>query len=74
MNVKLVLPLNKMTTSDKLSAMGQLWDELCRSPQVVPSPAWHGEILSDREKRVRKGRARFSDLADAKDRIRKATR
>lgn len=72
--MKLVLPLDKMTTADKLSAMEQLWDDLCRSPQGVPSPAWHGEILSDREKRVRKGRARFSDLADAKNNIRKATR
>lgn len=67
------LPLDKMTTSDKLSVMEQLWDDLCREPDQVPSPSWHGEVLSGREKRVREGQARFSDLAEAKERIRKAT-
>ena len=66
------LPLNEMTTSDKLSVMEELWDDLCRHPEQVPSPAWHGEVLSGREKRVRDGEAGFSDLADAKERIRKA--
>lgn len=72
--MKLVLPLDKMTTSDKLSAMEQLWDDLCRSPQGLKSPAWHREVLSDRQKRVHRGRAKFFDFADAKNRIRKATR
>jgi len=72
--MKLVLPLDKMTTTDKLSAMEQLWDDLCRSPQGVHSPAWHQEILSDRERLLRRGKAKFSDFADAKDRIRKAAR
>jgi len=68
-----LLPLDKMTTADKLSAMEQLWDELCRTPEEVPSPAWHKKVLSSREERAREGKASFSDLADAKDRIRKAT-
>jgi hypothetical protein len=68
-----LLPLDKMTTADKLSAMEQLWDELCRTPEEVPSPAWHKEVLSRREERAREGKASFSDLAGAKDRIRKAT-
>jgi hypothetical protein len=67
------LPLDKMTTSDKLSVMEQLWDDLCREPDQVPSPSWHGEVLAGREKRVREGQAGFSDLAEAKERIRKAT-
>jgi hypothetical protein len=68
-----LLPLDKMTTADKLSVMEQLWDELCRAPEDIPSPAWHEKLLSGREKRAREGKASFSDLADAKDRIRKAT-
>ncbi len=63
------LPLDKMTIEDKLAAMEQLWDDLCRNPESVPSPSWHERILSEREKRVREGKARFSDIAAAKDRI-----
>jgi len=66
------LPLDKMTTLDKLSAMEQLWEELCRAPQDVPSPAWHEKVLSGREKRLQEAKASFSELADAKDRVRKA--
>jgi len=72
--MKPALPLDRMSTSDKLSVMEQLWDDLCRTPEQVPSPAWHERALAGREKRVRDGEARFTDLADAKDRIRKAAR
>jgi len=71
--MKLALPLDKMTTSDKISAMEQLWNELCRKPEDVPAPAWHKNILSGREKRVREGKAKLSNLADTKDKVRKAS-
>ena len=71
--MKPLLPLDKMTTSDKLSVMEELWDDLCRAAEEVPSPTWHEKVLSGREERVREGQASFSDLADAKGRIRKPT-
>lgn len=72
--MELVLPLDKMTTKDKLRAMEQLWDDLCRNPADVPSPPWHEEALLARERRVREGKARFSNLADAKKRVRRTPR
>jgi hypothetical protein len=71
--MKLALLLDKMTTSDKISAMEQLWNELCRKPEDLPSSGWHNKILSGREKRVREGKANFSNLADTKDKVRKAS-
>jgi len=68
----LALPLNEMTTADKLSLMELLWDDLCRTPENVPSPAWHGEVLAEREKRLQNGQTQFSDFAEAQDRLRKA--
>jgi hypothetical protein len=38
-----ILPLDKMTTEDKLAVMEQLWEDLCRNPESVPSPSWHGQ-------------------------------
>ncbi|HUS90444.1 MAG TPA: addiction module protein [Phycisphaerae bacterium] len=72
--MKPALPLNDMTTSDKLEVMEQLWDDLCRTPEQVPSPDWHAEVLSGRQQRVDEGKATFTDLADAEKRIRKSTR
>ena len=69
-----VIPLDEMTTEDKLAAMEQLWEDLCRTPESVPPPAWHGDVLLEREKQVQEGRAKFSALDEVKDRIRKSTK
>jgi hypothetical protein len=70
MNV--VLPLSEMSTADKLSVMETLWNELCREPEMVPSPEWHREVLSAREQSLQEGRTQFSDFEEARDRLRKA--
>jgi len=66
------LPLDKMTAAEKLPALEAIWDHLCRTPTEVPSPTWHGEVLDDREKRVREGSAQFVDWDTAKRNIRDA--
>ena len=68
------LPLDKMTISEKLAEMERLWDDLCRNGEDIPSPAWHGDVLAEREKQISEGKMTFIDLEEAKERIRKATR
>jgi len=70
--MNIALPLDQMTTADKLSLMELLWDDLCRTPENVPSPAWHGEVLAERERRLQNGQTQFSNLAEVEDRLRKA--
>lgn len=65
------LPLASMTTAEKLQAMEQLWDDLCRDEQQVASPAWHGKVLAARAERVARGEGRFNDWEAAKERIRR---
>ena len=67
------LPLKKMTVSDKLRAMETIWDDLQRTPENVPSPSWHADVLHAREMRIREGKAHFSDWSEAKRRISKHT-
>lgn len=67
------LPLDRMTTAEKLRALEQIWQDLCRSPDDVPSPAWHASVLTDREQRAREGAAEFVDWSDAKRQIREST-
>ena len=66
------LPLDQMSTADKLRVIEEVWDDLCRNPADVPSPAWHEEVLREREARIESGEAEFVDWAQAKKEIRDA--
>ncbi|MDZ4201945.1 MAG: addiction module protein [Gallionella sp.] len=62
--------LDQLSTADKLRTMEYLWDDLCRHAEEVPSPAWHGEVLAERERAVAEGSAVFRDWEAEKTRIR----
>ncbi len=64
------LPLESMTTPQKLEAMEALWASLCKNASEVESPAWHAAILADRKRRLASGEAVVSDWESAKKRIR----
>ena len=64
------LPLNKMTITEKLVVMNQIWDDLMRNPDDIPSPEWHSEILSARAERVKNGQAHFKDFDSVKSELR----
>jgi putative addiction module component (TIGR02574 family) len=64
------LPLDKMTSLDKIAVMEKLWDDLCRDPESIPSPKWHKEVLEAREKEINEGKAKFTAFDRAKERIR----
>ena len=68
--MELVLPLEKMTTDDKLRTMEDIWADLCHGSQAIPFPAWHADVLQAREERIRQGVSRFGDWTEAKTRIR----
>ena len=63
------LPLDKMTSLDKIAVMEKLWDDLCRDPESIPSPTWHKDVLEAREKEVSEGNARFTSFDRAKGKI-----
>lgn len=62
--------LDQLSTAEKLRTMEYLWDDLCRHADVMPSPAWHGEVLAERERAVTEGNAAFLDWETEKSRIR----
>ena len=64
-----LIQLDGMTTSDKLRALELIWDDLLRTPEEIPSPAWHADVLCAREHRILEGSSSFSDWLDAKHRI-----
>ena len=62
-----------MTIQDKLRAMEEIWDDLRRVPENIPSPSWHADVLRAREDRIREGKSKFEDWTAAKRRIRERT-
>jgi len=65
------LPLDKMTTNEKLQIMESLWRDLSRDSESLPVPAWHRDVLLAREMKVSDGTAAYMDWEQAKDLIRK---
>ncbi len=71
--MSITLPLDKMTVLEKIQTMESLWDDLCHhNSKDISSPAWHKEILSEREKSIKTGKSSFIDWEQAKKEIRDA--
>jgi hypothetical protein len=70
----ILLPLDKMSIPDKLRALEDIWSDLQKTPELVPSPSWHGDVLAARETRLREGRSLYGDWTEAKARIRERTK
>jgi hypothetical protein len=64
-----MFPVDQMTVEEKLRAMEMLWDDLRRNEENVPVPQWHKELLDERERLVREGKARFENWETVKKRI-----
>ena len=68
------IPLDKMSATDKLQAIEEIWADLLIVSEDVPSPAWHADVLHAREERISAGRSRFLDIAQAKAAVREQIR
>jgi len=66
-----VIPVEKMSISEKIAAMKALWQSLSNVPSDVPSPPWHGEVLKAREESIHSGDAVFGDWEECKKELRK---
>jgi len=65
-----VLPLDRMTTAEKLRAMEAIWADLTHHADSFESPAWHGDVLRERDQRVAEGKESFVDWEEAKRQLR----
>jgi hypothetical protein len=64
------IPVATMTLAEKLAAMEQLWSSLQVEPENPP-PAWHREVLAERQRRIDRGEATFSTLDEVRDLLRR---
>ena len=62
--------IERMSVTERLQVMDQLWDSLTRTGNEIPSPDWHQDVLSDRKARAQRGEAKFLTLAELRSRLR----
>lgn len=65
----LELPLDEMSTQEKLLLMETIWDNLSQEDEELQSPDWHKEKLNQREKSISEGNSEFLDWDEAKENI-----
>ena len=68
--MELVLPLEKMSLAEKLQVMEAIWADLSRDEAEMQSPSWHGEILHDRDQKIKNGNEGLIDWETAKNKLR----
>jgi hypothetical protein len=66
----ITLPLERMSTEEKIRAMEAIWDDLCKKADSLSSPSWHKNVLMEREEQIKNGEDEFMDWAQAKKQIR----
>ena len=64
--MKTILDMGRLTRTEKLRAMEELWNDLTHFDNQYPSPEWHGDVLQEREEAVRQGKDEFIPWEDAK--------
>ena len=62
--------IERMSVTERLQAMDQIWESLDRDGDEIPSPDWHQDILADRKARAQRGEAKFLTLAQLRSRLR----
>ena len=62
--------IERMSVTERLQAMDQIWDSLDRDGDEIPSPDWHQDILADRKARAQRGEAKFLTFAQLRSRLR----
>ncbi len=67
--MEIILPLEKMTTKEKIQTMEMIWDDLCKKADNISSPPWHEKILKAREDGIENGEDEFVDWNIAKKNI-----
>ena len=62
--------IERMSVTERLKVMDQLWDSLTRDTDEISSPDWHQEVLADRKARAQRKEAKFLTLEQLRSRLR----
>lgn len=59
------IDIENMTVTERLQAIEALWESLSdNKSQTIETPQWHIDVLNDRMKKIKTGKAKFMSLDD----------
>jgi len=61
--------IERMSLEERLQTMELLWASITRTPETVPSPAWHEAVLAERLAKIKRGEGEFLTVAQLKERL-----
>ena len=61
-----IIEIKKMSMIERLQTMEALWDSLMDEDSEIESPHWHRDILEERKRKIKKGKAEFVSLEELK--------
>ncbi len=65
-----VLKLDEMTTSQKLIAMEELWEDMSKNlNDEILTPKWHKDVLYERENQLQNGETTFENFDTVKEEL-----
>ena len=64
--------IDKMSADERVRTMEYLWAVMTAAAEPEP-PAWHGDILAERRRRVAVGEEGFMSVAESKRRLSRAS-
>ena len=65
------IQIEQLTVTEKIQFMESLWESLCAQTENIVSPAWHDQVLQEREAALQNQADGFVDWEAAKQAIRK---
>lgn len=71
--MSMIEQIQELSLHEKLHVMEAIWDEISREEAHLEMPAWHKDILDEREGLVHEGKAQYLDWEEARKQIEKAT-
>ncbi len=60
--------IEKMPIKERIILMEGIWNSLRKDIAKIESPEWHGEILTNRQKRINEGNATYIPIDDLRTR------
>jgi putative addiction module component (TIGR02574 family) len=64
--------IRQLPLREKLMMMEALWESISQREEQLEVPQWHKDILDERERLVKEGKAKFVDWEEAKKQIKDA--
>ncbi len=65
-----IADIKKMPIIERVHLMEQIWDTLNHEASEIDSPAWHSELLQEREKAIKNGNIKMYTPAELKSKRR----